>query len=274
LWAPAFLNGLGNQVRAFGWGSDNFIGELDLGQFNELREVPSLCMAAALIRRIAWEEIGPLDEGFPMYYEDSEWSYRARLLGYRLAAAPRALVYHAFGGQTYATLSGTQSDKLAHVVYGRLRFTSKLLGGQRRVLRLASCAIQDLIGLAGALIRFKPAFAAAYLRGWLRWLHQPPAVFRADSTRKDAVFAPWREIPHPHIWRGLPELTWDTVCYEYLPVILAGKTRTLPEFCGQPSVEYRLPARGEFNRLGLIWRSAGTTAALRYLWRKLRWGLG
>ncbi len=38
LWAPAFLNGLGNMVGAFAWGSDIGLGHLDLGQFDHWRE--------------------------------------------------------------------------------------------------------------------------------------------------------------------------------------------------------------------------------------------
>ena len=77
MWTPRFLNGIGNRVGSFSWGTDNGLGHLDLGQFDDWKEIPSVCFAAALISRNAWEHIGPLDEGFTMYYEDSEWSYQA-----------------------------------------------------------------------------------------------------------------------------------------------------------------------------------------------------
>ncbi len=50
-WAPGFLNGLGNHVPAFAWGSDIGLGHLDLGQFDAWKEVPSACFAAALVTR-------------------------------------------------------------------------------------------------------------------------------------------------------------------------------------------------------------------------------
>jgi GT2 family glycosyltransferase len=66
-WAPAFLNGLGNHVPAFRWGTDIGLGHLDLGQFDAWEKVPSACFAAALIRKSAYEVVGALDEGFPLY---------------------------------------------------------------------------------------------------------------------------------------------------------------------------------------------------------------
>ena len=84
LYTPAFLNSLGNFVGAISWGVDNAIGHLDLGQYDSWSEVASACFAATLIPTKAWKEVGSLDEKFPLYYEDSEWCYRARLFGYRV----------------------------------------------------------------------------------------------------------------------------------------------------------------------------------------------
>ena len=98
-WAPAFLNGLGNSIGAWRWGTDTALGHLDLGQFDAWEELPSACFAAVLISRRAWEQAGPLDEAFEMYYEDVEWCYRARLLGLRILLAPQAVIYHALGSR-------------------------------------------------------------------------------------------------------------------------------------------------------------------------------
>jgi GT2 family glycosyltransferase len=128
LWAPSFLNGLGNYVGGISWGTDSALGHLDLGQFDHWKVLPSACFAAALIPASAWKDIGELDEGFPMYYEDSEWCYRARLMGYQVLAAPGAVVLHAFSGQiTASNASSMEPLKLRRVAYGRLRFVSLLL---------------------------------------------------------------------------------------------------------------------------------------------------
>ena len=272
-WAPAFLNGLGNQVRAVGWGTDNFIGALDLGQFENQNQVPSVCLAAALIRQEAWQQVGSLDEGFPMYYEDTEWSYRARLMGWEMRAAPQALVYHAFGGGT-AGLAGIGTAKLENVVYGRLRFHSKLFYGWRRVWKLLICLAQDGAGLLGAALRLRPDWMRAYWRGWMKWLRQPPATVRLGKVNPAAVFATWPDIPAPRIWRGLPELTWEAVCCDYLPLMIAGRTRPLPEMSGLNEFD---PKSRETNfglRLALLWEGEGLRAILRRCWRNIRWKLG
>ena len=49
---------------------------------------------AILASRAALVQVGLLDDDFFLYFEDVEWSYRARRLGVALMIAPRALVWH------------------------------------------------------------------------------------------------------------------------------------------------------------------------------------
>jgi hypothetical protein len=128
--------------------------------------------------------------------------------------------------------------------------------------------------MVGAALRLKPHYAAAYLQGWLRWLRRLPQPFRADPNRQAEVFAPWKKAQHPRIWHGLPELTWEAVCCDYLPLIIAGKTRSFPEFSemaltGKPPISC-----GMFHRLALLWQGSGGNAVIRHLWREFRWSLG
>ena len=74
-----FLNGIGNHVRPTGWGSDNFIGCVDVGQFADLVEVPSACVSAVLLRRSAVDDVGLFDASFRAFYEHPDWCFRARL---------------------------------------------------------------------------------------------------------------------------------------------------------------------------------------------------
>jgi GT2 family glycosyltransferase/glycosyltransferase involved in cell wall biosynthesis len=235
-WAPAFLNGLGNRVGPFSWGTDNALGHLDLGQFDAWEELPSACYAAALIRRSAWEQAGPADEGFPMYYEDSEWSYRARLLGYRIRAAPRAVVYHAFGGRVPGGGEERLSPrKLRNVVYGRLRFAAKLLGeAGPRFLR--NYAAEDWISFTRCLVQRDWPSARAVAAGWLDFFKNLRDILRLSRALQgrralsdEQLFALQRGMPATLSWRGLPELTWDLVLNYYSPLIHSGRTRPMPE---------------------------------------------
>ena len=115
LWkAPFFLNGLGNVMGLGDWGADQWQGYVDGPWIRQEREVGSACFGAVLVSREAWERVGPLDKQFKSYYEDMDWSLRARRQGFRLLAAPEAVVYHRFGG------SYMGDRKLGFVVRNRL----------------------------------------------------------------------------------------------------------------------------------------------------------
>ena len=61
------------------------------------REVDWISGAAICLRREAWEEIGPFDEGYFMYCEDVDWCLRAWQAGWKIAYVPEAVVIHAIG---------------------------------------------------------------------------------------------------------------------------------------------------------------------------------
>ena len=235
-WAHSFLNGLGNRVGAFSWGTDNCLGHLDMGQFDHWEYLPSACFAAALIPRYAWEKIGIVDESFPMYYEDSEWCYRARMLGYSIRAAPKAVVYHAFGGRIPSGAeSGLTPLKLENAVYGRLRFSIKLLG--KNLFRfLSNYLVEDLSGFSGHLLHGDWPLARAYLNAWMKTINSFPELLqqrRFIQSRRviddDQLYALQRDMPMTFMWHGLPELTWDLIENHYFKLIQAGKTHPMPE---------------------------------------------
>jgi GT2 family glycosyltransferase len=237
LWAPAFLNGIGNRVGAFSWGTDNGIGHLDLGQFDQWTEIPSLCFAAALISRKTWETIGPVDEGFPMYYEDAEWSYRARILGYKIYAAPQAVIYHAFGGRIP---DGRESDlepvKLRNVVYGRLRFTLKLLDSNL-IRFMINYLIEDITNLLRSFFSWKWINIRMILKAWYGIINDLSEILASRSSLKNRraisdreLFSLQSDMPVTLTWRGLPELSSDIIQNLYLPAIISRRTRPMPEF--------------------------------------------
>jgi len=59
-----------------------------------LREVDWLLGACLFIRREAWDAVGPLDDGFFMYYEDIDWCYRTREAGWAVYYVPSAQITH------------------------------------------------------------------------------------------------------------------------------------------------------------------------------------
>ena len=234
-WAPAFLNGLGNYVGAFSWGTDWGLGHLDLGQFDQVPEVPSACFAAALIPRPSWEKIGPLDEGFPLYYEDVEWCYRARLMGFKIRPAAQATIYHALGGRVPEGTGVLRPDKLTHVAYGRMRFALKLLQGARsRFLR--NYVLEDGINILRYLAVGRPSLARAYVKAWERlkadWpeILQSRRAFQPLRNQSDESLFSLQTNPPPNLTRkGFPELTWGLIARHYAPLLFERRTRAIPE---------------------------------------------
>ena len=80
--------------------------------------VDYLCGACLLIRREALEEIGRFDEAFFFFFEDADWSFRARRSGWRLGIADGVPVRHT-GGATIQRLSG---QRARYYRQGHVRF--------------------------------------------------------------------------------------------------------------------------------------------------------
>ena len=259
--APAFINGIGNSVGAFGWGTDSVIGHLDLGQFDHWNELPSACFAAALIPALALEAIGPLDENFPLYYEDSEWCYRARLMGYHIVPSMQAIVYHAFSGVTSTGSSGEMTArKLQSVIYGRLQFISKILEARTCRRFMVNYALEDCLRCGLAVLQGRWAMARTYLQAWYKYFETRSATKERRGTiqsrRKitdQRLFQLQSKLPKPLIWNALPLLTRDIVENHYLPLMLSGKTRVIPELTDRTPI----PQFGIWQRARRIQQNEG-----------------
>ncbi len=77
-----------------------------------------LCGASLLLRKTAVDKVGMLDEGFPFFFEDADWSFRARNAGWLLAETDRASVTHVGS----ATISSFSRDRSRGYRVGHVRF--------------------------------------------------------------------------------------------------------------------------------------------------------
>jgi GT2 family glycosyltransferase len=68
--------------------------QLDEGQFDEPCGVGSVSGCSMLVRTTAIKKIGLMDEGYFLYWEDTEWCARARAGGYKVLLLPGSLVRH------------------------------------------------------------------------------------------------------------------------------------------------------------------------------------
>lgn len=96
--------------------------------------------AAMLVRRQAIAEVGPLDEGFFLYYEDVDWCWWMSAAGWQVLLEPTAKALHHLGGSdtSPATVSKAYRDSFyrycdLHHLWG-LRAVSRLALAMRRLL--------------------------------------------------------------------------------------------------------------------------------------------
>jgi GT2 family glycosyltransferase len=58
------------------------------------QSVDWLVGAALMIRRAAWQQVGPLDEGFFMYFEELDWCRRCQAADWQIYYLPDACIIH------------------------------------------------------------------------------------------------------------------------------------------------------------------------------------
>ena len=136
LFTALFLHKLAPErlVRAFtlhGW------------RYTEDREVDWVGLGCSMIRGIAVQGVGRLDEGFFYTGEDVDWCYRARLAGWKTGIVVRAAAVHV-GGQSIAKNIGVIFDKPFR---GKLRFFEKHHGHRTLPLVRAVAMLDAVTGV-------------------------------------------------------------------------------------------------------------------------------
>lgn len=103
-----------------GWSKHIGYGKKDTGQFNEIREIDRACGCAMMVTRKLCEEMGLMDEDYFCYCEETDWSLRAKKMGYKIVYVPSSKVWHKVS-------SSTQGMKSARYIYFSVRNTLRCL---------------------------------------------------------------------------------------------------------------------------------------------------
>jgi len=89
-------------------------------------EVDWLAFACVAIRRAVIDQVGLLDEGFFMYYEDIDYCRKVRAAGWKILYWPSARVVHLMGGSSNITSSDPTRRRPPRYLYeARTRYFSK-----------------------------------------------------------------------------------------------------------------------------------------------------
>lgn len=138
----------------------------------EVQAVDWVVGAAILIRRDAWLQVGPLDEAFFMYFEETDWCRRSAAAGWETHYLPTAQVVH-FEGKSSGQVVAARTLRFQR---SKLRYTRKYFGpGWAAGLRLflwltfafqwAEEGVKWLLGHRRALRRERLLAYAQVLRG-------------------------------------------------------------------------------------------------------------
>ena len=83
---------------------DNVIGRhrgvdlVDKGQFDKTEETEIATGCCMMVKKEVFEKIGMLDEKYFLYYEDSDFSVRAKKSGFKIIYVPKSVVFHKNAG--------------------------------------------------------------------------------------------------------------------------------------------------------------------------------
>ncbi|MEY4576118.1 MAG: hypothetical protein RL701_821 [Pseudomonadota bacterium] len=103
--------------------------EVALPVANDACEAEWVSFACVLIRREVIEKVGLLDEGYFMYFEDSDYCRAARATGFRVWYFPDAHVVHLRGGSTEARQKNAERQRPPRYMYAsRTRYYRKGYG--------------------------------------------------------------------------------------------------------------------------------------------------
>jgi GT2 family glycosyltransferase len=121
------------------------------------KDVDYLCGACLLIRYPALKAVGLLDEGFFFFFEDADWCFRARKLGWHIGFVEETLVKHK-GSSTIGSLSRLRA------LYYRAGYVRFLRRHTRYPLLLS--VLPTLFRLSADALRGNGAAVLGTLHGW------------------------------------------------------------------------------------------------------------
>jgi len=156
--------------------------EVDRGHFDKPLEIDAVCGVSLFIRKEVFEALKGFDESYFAYFEDTDLSIRARLLGYKCFYQPESSLRH------YHCGSGIEhSDYFSsNVAFSHLLFQSKFLSAKdwnkvlfqaKKVARTEFERFHDDFSLEGK----------SQLRAMLRYLKQWPRFYRNRKFQRNFV---------------------------------------------------------------------------------------
>lgn len=153
----------------------NFSGDEPLGK------VDYLTGCAMLVKREAIDEIGLLDTGYFMYFDETDWCARMVRAGYDLIYVPSAVAWHVVSASL-----GEGKLKLYYMVRSRIRFVLKNFDAMYIPVFLISFIFETIFELVNGIKQKNLQNSKIYFRA-IYW--NIFNIFNTLKTRKEALSA-------------------------------------------------------------------------------------
>jgi len=93
----SLVNSLGNSFHYLGFGFTDGYQKKDKSEAQNVTEIKGYASGCSLIiKREVLDKIGAYDEEYYMYHDDLEFSWRAKLAGYKIVLANRSVIHHKY----------------------------------------------------------------------------------------------------------------------------------------------------------------------------------
>ena len=116
-----------------------------------------------LVSRTLWQQVGEMDERYFVYYDDTDFLYRASQLGYRVELIPSCVIYHKVGSSTGGDIS---YFGMYHLTRNRIYFIRKNISAPRRYLALLYTCGTRLVRLVSASQMLRTALVKGMIDGF------------------------------------------------------------------------------------------------------------
>jgi len=144
------------------------------------RDVDQVMGAFFLVRRSLFEELGGFDERFFVYFEEVDFSLRARKAGWKSYYLAEAQAYHKGGG----TSEQVKAARLFYSLRSRILYGFKHFGWISAIcLMLATLFIEPVSRIVNALTKRSGKEMIETIRGYLMLWRDSPNWFRRVITK-------------------------------------------------------------------------------------------
>ncbi len=103
-------------------GSHRGVDEVDHGQYNDIQETDYATGCCMFVKAEVFKKIGFLNDNYFLYYEDNDFSQRAKKTGFKIIYAPKAIIWHKNAGSAGGSGSELQDY---YITRNRLLFGFK-----------------------------------------------------------------------------------------------------------------------------------------------------